>query len=107
MLKQEYKEEGVPLSEALSLAINVLSKTLDVQKLSPEKGSFLHFTILCSEIQDYFCVACHSATFLCHYYIVFIFSENFIFCFVDFIIILRLKVEFVNMYSIVFSLSGY
>jgi len=37
MLKQEYKEEGMPLSEALSLAINVLSKTLDVQKLSSEK----------------------------------------------------------------------
>ena len=40
MLKQEYKEEGMPLSEALSLAINVLSKTLDVQKLSSEKGFF-------------------------------------------------------------------
>lgn len=40
MLKQEYKEEEeeISLNEALSLAINVLSKTLDVQKLSPEKG---------------------------------------------------------------------
>ena len=38
MLKQEYKEEGISLKEALSLAINVLSKTLDVQKLSTEKG---------------------------------------------------------------------
>eukprot|EP00112_Aurelia_sp_Birch-Aquarium-sp1_P023747 Seg72.5 transcript_id=Seg72.5/GoldUCD/mRNA.D3Y31 product="Proteasome subunit alpha type-4" protein_id=Seg72.5/GoldUCD/D3Y31 len=39
MLKQEYKEEEeeISLNEALSLAINVLSKTLDVQKLSPEK----------------------------------------------------------------------
>ena len=40
MLKQEYKEdeEEISLQEALSLAINVLSKTLDVQKLSTEKG---------------------------------------------------------------------
>ena len=40
MLKQEYKEEGVPLKEAMSLAIKVLNKTLDVQKLSTEKGIF-------------------------------------------------------------------
>eukprot|EP00795_Rhopilema_esculentum_P006274 gene6274-11694_t len=37
MLKQEYKEEGISLKEALNLGINVLSKTLDVQKLSTEK----------------------------------------------------------------------
>ena len=45
MLKQEYKEEGVSLKEALSLAINVLSKTLDVQKLSTEKGTSFHITL--------------------------------------------------------------
>ena len=38
MLKQEYKEEGIELSEALKLAVKVLSKTLDVQKLTSEKG---------------------------------------------------------------------
>merc|ERR1712121_344732 len=37
MLKQEYKEEGMSLSEALDLAIKVLSKTLDMTKLTPEK----------------------------------------------------------------------
>ena len=41
MLKQEYKEEGISLKEALNLGINVLSKTLDVQKLSTEKGLLL------------------------------------------------------------------
>jgi len=36
MLKQEYKEEGVSMDEALKLCIKVLGKTLDV-KLSAEK----------------------------------------------------------------------
>ena len=40
MLKQEYKEEGVNLDEALKLAVKVLSKTLDVQKLTSEKGPY-------------------------------------------------------------------
>ena len=48
MLKQEYKEEGVPLDEALILAIHVLSKTLDVQKLSAEKGSFNCILFFCA-----------------------------------------------------------
>ena len=60
MLKQEYKEEGMPLSEALSLAINVLSKTLDVQKLSPEKGLFLSFGILIYKNQSCFHVLSQS-----------------------------------------------
>lgn len=38
MLKQEYKEAGITLEEALSLAIKVLSKTLDMTKLTSEKG---------------------------------------------------------------------
>ena len=38
MLKQEYKDEKMPLSEALKLAIKVLNKTLDVTKLTTEKG---------------------------------------------------------------------
>jgi len=37
MLKQEYKEEGISLQEALDLSIKVLSKTLDMTKLTPEK----------------------------------------------------------------------
>ena len=37
MLKQEYKENETSLSEALDLAIKVLSKTLDMTKLTPEK----------------------------------------------------------------------
>merc|ERR1711973_346498 len=37
MLKQEYKEDQTSMSEAKDLAIKVLSKTLDMTKLSPEK----------------------------------------------------------------------
>ncbi|KAK3098314.1 hypothetical protein FSP39_018318 [Pinctada imbricata] len=37
MLKQDYKEGEVKLSDALQLAIKVLSKTLDMTKLTPEK----------------------------------------------------------------------
>ena len=37
MLKQEYKEDETSLDGALDLAIKVLSKTLDMTKLSPEK----------------------------------------------------------------------
>ena len=45
MLKQEYKEEGIELSEALKLAVKVLSKTLDVQKLTSEKGKIPFYPI--------------------------------------------------------------
>ena len=37
MLKQEYKENETSLEEALDLSIKVLSKTLDMTKLTPEK----------------------------------------------------------------------
>ena len=40
MLKQDYNEDGVNLEEALQLAVKVLGKTLDVQKLTSEKGIF-------------------------------------------------------------------
>ena len=36
-LKQEYKEGEMTLDDALDLAVKVLSKTLDLTKLSPEK----------------------------------------------------------------------
>lgn len=39
MLKQEYKEEEMTLDEALGLAVKVLSKTLDMTKLTAEKGN--------------------------------------------------------------------
>ena len=38
LLKQEYKEEETSLEEALALSVKVLSKTLDVTKLTPDKG---------------------------------------------------------------------
>lgn len=38
MLKQEYKEEEIQLADAKKLAIRVLSKTLDMTKLTSEKG---------------------------------------------------------------------
>merc|ERR1712089_28301 len=37
MLKQEYKENETSLDDALDLSIKVLSKTLDMTKLTPEK----------------------------------------------------------------------
>lgn len=37
LLKQEYKEEGSNLKEALHLAVKVLSKTLDINKLTSDK----------------------------------------------------------------------
>ena len=37
MLKQEYKENETSLQDALDLSIKVLSKTLDMTKLTPEK----------------------------------------------------------------------
>jgi len=37
MLKQEYKEEEIQLADAKKLAIRVLSKTLDMTKLTSEK----------------------------------------------------------------------
>jgi len=37
LLKQEYKEEGNSLKDALHLAVKVLSKTLDINKLTAEK----------------------------------------------------------------------
>ena len=39
MLKQEYKDDGMTLPTALELSIKVLSKTLDTNKLTPEKGT--------------------------------------------------------------------
>lgn len=49
MLKQEYKEGEVNLESALELAIKVLSKTLDTNKLTPEKGQckYCSQNILC------------------------------------------------------------
>ncbi|XP_033125165.1 proteasome subunit alpha type-4-like [Anneissia japonica] len=37
MLKQEYKEEETSIDSALALSVRVLSKTLDMTKLTPEK----------------------------------------------------------------------
>lgn len=41
MLKQDFKEGEMTLSTALALAIKVLNKTMDVSKLSAEKGADL------------------------------------------------------------------
>merc|ERR1711970_460968 len=37
MLKQDYKQEGLDLKEALQLALKTLSRTLDMTKITPEK----------------------------------------------------------------------
>ncbi|KAJ8304416.1 hypothetical protein KUTeg_017999 [Tegillarca granosa] len=41
MLKQDYKEGETNLQEALALSVKVLSKTLDLSKLTAEKGNCL------------------------------------------------------------------
>ena len=41
MLKQDFKEGEMTLSTALALAVKVLNKTMDVSKLSAEKGAHL------------------------------------------------------------------
>ena len=41
MLKQEYNEEKMSLDDALKLTIRVLNKTLDVTKLTTEKGTIV------------------------------------------------------------------
>ena len=38
MLKQDYKDGDLNLQQALDMAIKVLSKTLDMTKLSADKG---------------------------------------------------------------------
>lgn len=40
-LKQEYKEGEMTLQDAKALAIKVLSKTLDMTKLTSEKGVYI------------------------------------------------------------------
>lgn len=40
-LKQEYKEGGMTLKDAKALAVKVLVKTLDMTKLTADKGKFL------------------------------------------------------------------
>ncbi len=51
MLKQDYKEGEMTLLSALALAVKVLNKTMDVSKLSAEKGEVqkvlsCHFTFI-------------------------------------------------------------
>lgn len=53
MLKQDYKEGEMSLSSALALAIKVLNKTMDVSKLSAEKGGFIADTPKSTELLYY------------------------------------------------------
>lgn len=46
MLKQDYKEGEMTLLSALALAVKVLNKTMDVSKLSAEKGEASHCYIV-------------------------------------------------------------
>ena len=46
MLKQEYKEEEMTLKDALKLAVKVLDKTLDITKLTPDKGWWIQLLLL-------------------------------------------------------------
>lgn len=40
LLKQEYKDGEMSIKDTLALAVKVLSKTLDMTKLTSEKGQF-------------------------------------------------------------------
>ena len=51
-LKQEYKEGETTLKDAMALAIKVLSKTLDMTKLTAEKG-ISHQNILFFSLQAF------------------------------------------------------
>jgi len=64
MLKQEYKEDDTSLNEALRLAIKVLSKTLDTNKLTSERVEIAtltrvdnqtKITVLSSAVVDKLC----------------------------------------------------
>jgi len=48
MLKQEYKEGETNLQQALDLSIKVLSKTLDTNKLTADKGKALTLLSFCA-----------------------------------------------------------
>lgn len=56
MLKQDFKEGEMTLASALALAVKVLNKTMDVSKLSAEKGKvqkyFLVFMLAYSDFQQ-------------------------------------------------------
>jgi len=45
LMKQEYKEEIIPLKDALSLAIKVLTKTCDSTTLTPDKFDIATITV--------------------------------------------------------------
>lgn len=51
MLKQDYKEGEMTLSSALALAVKVLNKTMDVSKLSAEKGEGQKNLLISCEIK--------------------------------------------------------
>ena len=46
LMKQEYKEEVIPLSQALQLAIKVLTKTCDATTLTPDKFDLATLTVV-------------------------------------------------------------
>lgn len=59
MLKQDYKEGEMTLSSALALAVKVLNKTMDVSKLSAEKGEAQEHIFFHLFIEYYYILRCH------------------------------------------------
>ena len=45
LMKQEYKEESIPLDQAKQLAIKVLTKTCDATSLTPDKFDLATLTL--------------------------------------------------------------
>ena len=45
LMKQEYKEESIPMAQALQLAIKVLTKTCDATSLTPDKFDLATLTV--------------------------------------------------------------
>lgn len=51
LMKQEYKEEVVPLDQALQLAIKVLTKTCDATTLTPDKFDLATLTLVDGKVR--------------------------------------------------------
>jgi len=50
-MKQEYKEETIPLTQALGLAVKVLTKTCDSTTLTPDKFDLATMTLVDGKVQ--------------------------------------------------------
>lgn len=77
MLKQDYKEGQTNLEQALALSVKVLSKTLDMNKLTTDKCKLKKFFTLNSLFKNlYMCKINNVYIYIYIYISFFIFSGN-------------------------------